>query len=189
MISTFHSDTMTDKRRRTRSAPSGLEIIRKPVMVDSYNQYMGGVDKADQLILYYGFPHHSTKWWKRVFFHMIDLAIVNANILYNQVSPKPLNQLDFRIEIASGLLHGHISPPLDRRHIAPTRELPLRLTERPFPEPVPKETPYGGRPQCEVCRSKNIKRSQTQYRCNLCKTPLHVHPCFQIYHTKLNYSQ
>ena len=28
-------------------------------MVDIYNQYMSGVDKADQLILYYGFPHHS----------------------------------------------------------------------------------------------------------------------------------
>ena len=70
---------------------------------------------------------------------MLDLAIVNANILYNQVSSRPLNQLDFRIQIAAALLEGHTSP-LDRRHVAPTRELPLRLSERAFPEPIPKET-------------------------------------------------
>ena len=57
MLSTFHGDDMIDKRRRTRKADGGVEVIKKPLMVDDYNRHMGGVDRSDQLILYYGYPH------------------------------------------------------------------------------------------------------------------------------------
>ena len=43
------------------------------------NTYMGGVDKGDQLMSYYGFSHRTIKWWRRAFF---ENAIVNAYILY-----------------------------------------------------------------------------------------------------------
>ena len=184
MLSTFHDDSVTSKKRRTKHSADGTETIKKPKVVEDYNQYMGGVDKSDQLILYYGFAHRRVKWWERAFFHLLDLCLVNAHILYNMNNSKKLTQLDFRIEVGKSLLDGfqsHIS-----HHFVST-ELPLRLTERPFPEPVPTDTPYGGRPQCEVCRSRKQKRSQTQYRCKQCKTPLHLHPCFEIYHTKLHY--
>ena len=32
-------------------------MIKKPVMIDEYNKYMGGVDLSDQMILYYGYSH------------------------------------------------------------------------------------------------------------------------------------
>ena len=186
MISTFHTDDMMEKRRRTKAVTDGVETVQKPVMIDDYNLHMGGVDKSDQLVLYYGYSHRSQKWWKRVFFHLLDLAIVNASILYNTVAEKSLTQLDFRLSIVASLLEGH-KRLVDRRHVAPTRVLPMRLSERAFPEPIRKETPSGGRPQCEVCRARRKKRSQTQFQCKICKTPLHIHPCFEIYHTKLHY--
>ena len=188
MLSTFHSNDMTDVRRRTRSAADGVEMISKPVMIHSYNQNMGGIDKFDQLILYYGFPHRSIKWWKCVFLHLLDLSVVNASILYNIASPKPLSQLEFRLAVVAGLLKDHPAH-MDKRHLVPASQLPLRLTERAFPEPIPTDTPYGGRPQCEVCHARKVKRSQTQYRCKFCLTPLHLYPCFEIYHTKLHYNQ
>ena len=119
---------------------------------------------------------------RKYFFHLLDVSIVNANILYNMVAEKPLPQLDFRLSLVAELL-GH-QPPVDRRHSAPTTVLPMRLSERGFPEPIPKNTHYGGRPQCKVCKDQGKKRSQTQYQCNICKTPLHVHPCFKDHHTK-----
>lgn len=190
MISTFHSDDVVAINRRTRSAAHGVETISKPVMIHDYNQHMGGVDKSDQLILYYGFPHRSMKWWKRIFFHLVDVSLVNARVLYNMATPtKPLSQLEFQLAVVSGLLKNHDPVRVDRRHLAPTRVLPLRLQERAFPEPIPSDTPYGGRPQCEVCRSRKIKRAQTQYRCKSCLTPLHLYPCFEAYHTKLQYNQ
>lgn len=113
MLSTFHDDTFIEKRQRTRLATDRVEMIEKPAVVEEYNQHMGGVDKgkcnkctytyacinlpniftsADQMVLYYGFAHRSIKWWKRVFFHLLDTAIVNAHILYNASSELKLTQ-------------------------------------------------------------------------------------------------
>ena len=57
------------------------------------------------MVLYYGFAHKSVKWWKRVFFHVLDLSLVNAHILY-QASGNKLTQLEFRQAVAKSLLEG-----------------------------------------------------------------------------------
>ena len=83
MLSNIHDDSSVVKVRRTRLAEGGQEEINKP-LVDQYNMYMGGVDKADQYLCYYGFSHRTVKWWRRAFFHLLDLAIVNAYVLYTE---------------------------------------------------------------------------------------------------------
>ena len=50
LLSTFHDDSMIDKRRRTRATEGGIETISKPKAIDDYNTYMGGVDLSDQLL-------------------------------------------------------------------------------------------------------------------------------------------
>jgi len=78
---------------------------------------MGGVDKGDQLMSYYGFSHRTVKWWRRAFFHLFENAIVNAYILY-RLSTQPGHMLDhkqFRIELAKQLLgdaDGHTHSPV-----------------------------------------------------------------------------
>ena len=54
LLSTFHDDSMIDKRRRTRATEGGIETISKPKAIDDY---MGGVDLSDQLLQYYGYCH------------------------------------------------------------------------------------------------------------------------------------
>ena len=83
MISTIHDNTMVPIQRRSRFA-GGREVISKPQCIVEYNRHMGGVDLSNQMISYYSFSHRSVKWWKRVFFHLIDTTIVNAYILYSQ---------------------------------------------------------------------------------------------------------
>ena len=75
-------------------------------MVEEYNQYMGGVDKTDQLLSYYGFPHRTVKWWRRAFFHLLDMAVVQAYTLYrqSQQSTRHLSHVQFRVELAKQLL-------------------------------------------------------------------------------------
>ena len=53
-----HND-MIEKQCRTRVVTEGVETVQKLVMIDDYNLHMGGVDKSDQLVLYYGYSHRS----------------------------------------------------------------------------------------------------------------------------------
>ena len=62
-----------------------LHSIRRlkdnPVCVENYNQKMGGVDLNDQMMNYYPFERKSIKWWKKTFFHIFRIALVNSHIL------------------------------------------------------------------------------------------------------------
>ena len=78
MLATIHDDTMMTKVRRTHRAEGGQEEVRKPDVVEEYNRFMGGVDRSDQLLSYYGFSHRTVKWWRRAMFHLLDKAVVNA---------------------------------------------------------------------------------------------------------------
>ena len=82
MLSTIHDDSTVPISRRSGEATGGVEVVSKPLCIDQYNHFMNGVDRHDQLTSYYGFSHRSKKWWKRGFFHLIEMAIVNAHILY-----------------------------------------------------------------------------------------------------------
>ena len=46
MLSTYHDDSLVEKSRRSRKAEGGFESIKKPRVVEEYNQFMGGVDKS-----------------------------------------------------------------------------------------------------------------------------------------------
>ena len=57
MLTTTRNDDIIEKRRRTRKADGGIEVIQKPSIIDDYNIHMGGVGRSDQLVTYYGYPH------------------------------------------------------------------------------------------------------------------------------------
>ena len=54
----------------------------KPLVVDRYNHNMGRVDKADQYSMYYSFGRRSVKWWRKLMFLLMEVALVNSFILY-----------------------------------------------------------------------------------------------------------
>ena len=56
-------------------------------MIDEYNHYMGGVDKLDQLISTNSFIKKSKKWWKNVFFCLLEISVINVRILYMKFNP------------------------------------------------------------------------------------------------------
>ena len=45
---------------------------------------MFDVDKMDQFIGHYSFPHKSVKWWRKVFFWTLEVAEVNYKVLYKE---------------------------------------------------------------------------------------------------------
>ena len=64
------------------SAAGTKESVEKPAIVCDYNQNMFGVDIADQLTVYYACGRRSVKWYKRVFWRLLDRAITNGFVLF-----------------------------------------------------------------------------------------------------------
>ena len=182
LLTTIHNGEMISKRRRLKGGPGGHVTVQKPAAIDQYNTYMGGVDRAGQLMQYYGYNNVTKKWWKRIFFHMLDVTLVNAYILYNKSNTgKLLSHMDFRIAVAKGLIASTGKEEQTCQSVV--TNCPTRLIgHNHFPEPG------GGKPDCRVCSNRaGGKRKQTSYRCKTCKVPLCIFPCFERYHTVVNF--
>jgi len=95
-----------DKARRFNKAKKEYVEIDRPFAVAQYNSYMGGVDLIDSIIGRYKILTRSKRWQVRVFYHLLDLTVSNAWLLYKRVhkangsSTKLLGSSDFRLNIA-----------------------------------------------------------------------------------------
>jgi Transposase IS4 len=68
--------------------------ITIPSMIDDYNHWMGGVDRADQLISYYRPNLRCVRTWMPIFLHCLDIIRVNSFIVCKKAN-KDLKQKDF----------------------------------------------------------------------------------------------
>ena len=157
-----------------RQKVGGVETIQKPTMISQINEFMGGVDKSDQLITYYGFYHHSKKWWKLVFFFTLLMCLSWMLILptarWQQVDNSHIWNSDFKWLKdwlrGDGAVRALPETPGDAMH------MPVCLVRCDhYPEP-------GKTQDCRVCSRKDRLRKQTSFQCCICKVPLCVHLCF-----------
>ena len=73
---------------------SGFRDINRPVCVDRYNSFMGGVETADQRIETCLFPHLSKKWYNRIVNAILSISMVNAHINYCSMTAGPHKPLE-----------------------------------------------------------------------------------------------
>ena len=60
------------------------EQIQKSVSVIDYNKNMGSVDRSDMQISYVECVRKAVKWYKKPFFHLLDISVLNPYILHKQ---------------------------------------------------------------------------------------------------------
>jgi hypothetical protein len=166
----------------------------KPDAVIDYSKNMGAVDKVDRILGFSEVSRKSLKWYKKVFFRIIDIASINAFFLFNSVSKKnPTNFSNFKENLIKQLVEKyHKSRPSTtggrRVHDSPTR-LCARFAH--YMKPVPQVE--GGklkRKQCHVCKHTQLrqqKRKDSSWMCRECGVGLCMYPCFEEYHTKQKY--
>lgn len=94
--------------------------INCPNLVKEYNRHMGGVDLTDSLIGRHKICIKSKKWYFRLFYHQIDVSIVNAWLLYKRVHKQRneetnlLTLSNFRVEVAMALCLTGLGTPKKR---------------------------------------------------------------------------
>lgn len=188
----FSPSTATKVSRKHRDGT--VADTNCPLTVMQYTRRMGGVDRFDQRRECYSVSRRSYRWWLRIFYFLLDAAVVNAHLLFNSINPgKQLNQLAFRNKVFRGLVSNYSSRERrtsydvqfqpNRKHAASNKalsvpdEVRLQQVGVHMPEQMEKFR------RCRLCSSKtNNKRSRIQ--CNICHVPLCVHPCFRKFHAK-----
>ena len=76
-ISNMHNPEKSESFSRKNK--DGTEVVIGGSQVNNdYNKRMGYVDKGDMLKSLYGLDRKSKKWWHRIVFHFLDVALVNS---------------------------------------------------------------------------------------------------------------
>ncbi|CAG9568336.1 unnamed protein product [Danaus chrysippus] len=95
------------KRNCNKTQKDGSKkSIRCPLLIPEYTKRMGGGDHFDQLRPHYAVGRRSRKWWTRIFYFFIDVAITNAYLIYktNIRVHSVMNQKEFRIALSRKLV-------------------------------------------------------------------------------------
>ena len=83
VISTIHGSGNVEVTQRREE-----QSFQKPVILNDYNKFMAGVDQCDQLRSSYSLNRKSVKWWKKVFFQMLEVTVANSKHLYALLHPE-----------------------------------------------------------------------------------------------------
>ena len=161
---------------------------------------------------YSAFSRQTVKWQEKVFFHLLNLAMVNSFILYRKwvlscdatkAELRKVTQTEFRTQVIKQMFAksgDKIAPPCIPKCIStPGLEI-QRLAGRHF---IPKI--IVGRQKTCICRSckvcvptkcKEDKQNgveckctghESSYECRDCGATLCMAPCFYIYHNYTDY--
>ena len=150
-----------------------------PKAVQSYTAHMNGVDRADQLRSSYSVSRRAAKWWKYLFWFLIDISIINGFIMMkksanHQVTSKTLRkkdqcQLHFRQNLVKQLIG-------DYRHKRKRESIQNKASEGLLHWPVI----LGKKQTCKQCSVRGGRREPTS-GCEQCNINLCV-DCFKPYH-------
>lgn len=187
LLSNFHDPKDTDLVQR-REKNGSVSMIPCPKVLKDYNQNMNCVDKLDQNKKSCQIDRKSKKWWHRIFFHFLDIAVVNSHIIYTQQTGNNITMKNFRRDISRELLNKilvskrqtkntTISPVEIKKH-KPTVPDSLRLEKSAH---QPKSST---RRRCARCSTRK-KEVRTEWMCAICDIPLcltKTRNCFADHH-------
>ena len=186
MLSTWHNCESKTSVRRVRGGRE--EEVEKPIVISDYTEHMGAVDRADHYCASYAFTRKTLRWWRKIFFWLLEVCVVNSFILYKKATGlQGLRQLAYRKNLILqlvGTTRNSNSKKRGRPSLADDHE---RL--RKVPHFI--ANAGGGRNKiCMVCSTRQ-QRKTTVYYCETCSRKPGLHPgkCFKDYHTKQTYKQ
>ena len=205
-ISTVYNAEPVNTTREDRETG---EPIKKPLVMTKYNKYMGGVDANDQLLKYSHFSKRTIKWWKKVFFRLLNICMVNAYELYIEHRKKhglpiKFSHTDFRLNVIRQIVNESASHDKIRNNLNNVSPDDFeRLTGKHFISKIPVPDNYKKKTvqrSCRVCtaaereflrRKGEPKRKraghETIYECKKCNESLCLDNCFEIFHTQRHY--
>ncbi|PNF24209.1 hypothetical protein B7P43_G15857 [Cryptotermes secundus] len=79
----------------------------KPHVIEDFNAHTGFVDKSDRMVNSYGIARRTWKWTKKLFFHLLDMSILNAYLLHKSCGGKMTHKKFREILVRDLILQSH----------------------------------------------------------------------------------
>jgi len=194
LLSSMHNRSVGTALKRPKGGKEKVPVPC-PTVVSDYNQFMGGVDLADQHLSYYSLTQRRTiKWWKKVFWRLLDISIINSWVIFRTNSPdsKIKSQREFRLELVRQL----VQPLLD---LKASTDCPAALQSHQGRKVVSCDKRLTGkhfahkstdRKRCYICSKRKSSTGKkvdikTRTYCPKCDVFLCHGKCFEDFHTKL----
>jgi len=158
----------------------------KPHIVERYIRHMGYVENSDRMANSYSMSRSTFKWTMKLFFHLVDLTVLNSWILLSSCGTKYTHR-DFRLLLLRNLIEEAgksqdcPTPRLVGRPSAAATSV-LRLESHHNKHWPAKSSIHR---HCRLCSSCS-QRKRTVYKCARCDVGVCVVPCFKEYHTNIN---
>ncbi|XP_055378966.1 piggyBac transposable element-derived protein 4-like [Condylostylus longicornis] len=92
LLSTKHTSVSIEKSKK-----------QLPETIAFYNKTKCGVDMTDQMARKYSVKSGSRRWPLQVFFNILDLAAINAWVLYKETTGENISRKDFLFQLAEEL--------------------------------------------------------------------------------------
>ena len=99
-------DTPQANKEIRRRSKQGVVQVPCPTVLKDYNEYMCGIDRADQNNHYYSAERNCKHWPAQTVFHQLEISINNAFQLYKAIptDTQKLSSRDFRMTLATNLM-------------------------------------------------------------------------------------
>ena len=141
-----HSDGTIRRRGKDQSGQFQLIDLPLPSSIKAYNKFMGGVDKSDQLISYHRVLRQTKKYWRTIFYHLLEICATNAAVLkkwrHMEEGSKAPTMSSFRDALVLDIIEQYGVHPVQRRL---GEDYTIRHGSTPFD---------GNRRKCVVCHEK-----------------------------------
>ena len=86
ILSTLSNPLEMSSVKRRKKDGSQVDVPC-PKAIQSHTAHMNGVDRVDQLRSSYSVSRRAAKWWKYLFWFLIDISIINGFIMMKECKP------------------------------------------------------------------------------------------------------
>ncbi|GFX20398.1 piggyBac transposable element-derived protein 4 [Trichonephila clavipes] len=164
MLTNMHSprnELITEERKRFLKKFDGDVSLcekeklttTKPKIVADYNKHMGYVDLGDRMSSTYSFARRTRKWTKKLFFSLIDIAVLNAFLMFKSCRTSSKFSLkEFRMNLITSLIGKINHKNAEHSVIKKVRTNDNTFSHWPFDEKK--------RRRCTYCAKKNVQKKE-----------------------------
>ena len=143
-------------------------FCNKPLHIDRYNNKMGSVDMADQLLEPYASERKSLAWFKKLGIHFVFRALLNSYIFYKNECQYRRPFLSFITEVVKGWLNKNSPGAAFLLKVSDVKKAKRSSAEEVIVHAWIRHENCKKQKRCRICTKVHKKRKDTTYYCPGC---------------------